>query len=148
MVTIANRDTFFFLHFLKLFYVELEPPSNFALDKKKIRVRRLPTLVTTINIPLEQLDNSGLPAAWLAHQRHLLTGLHSYVQLAKHLYIRPEKCCRFDILWCHWCSGDFEILHEIVRDTKRINLCFSDFRIVSRTISCSFSEESPLHLTH
>ena len=35
------------------------------------------------------------------------------------------------------CSGYFHILHEIVRDTKRISSCFADFRVVSRTISCS-----------
>ena len=29
-------------------------------------------------------------------------------------------------------SGDSEILHEIFRDTTRISLCFSDFRVVSR----------------
>ena len=26
------------------------------------------------------------------------------------------------------CSGDSEILHEIVRDTLQISLCFADFR--------------------
>ena len=41
-------------------------------------------------------------------------------------------------------SGDFEILHEIVRDTTRISSCFSDFLVVSRTITCRISE-SPLH---
>ena len=42
------------------------------------------------------------------------------------------------------CSGDYEILHGIVRDATRISSCFSDFHVVSRTISCSISE-SPLH---
>ena len=37
------------------------------------------------------------------------------------------------------CSGDSEILHEIVRDTSGISSCFSDFRVVSRTISCSIT---------
>ena len=40
-------------------------------------------------------------------------------------------------------SGDSEILHEIVRETRRICSCFSDFRVVSWTISYSISE-SPL----
>ena len=30
------------------------------------------------------------------------------------------------------CSGNSEILHEIVRDTTRISSCFSDFRVASR----------------
>ena len=34
--------------------------------------------------------------------------------------------------------------HEIVCDTTRINSLFSDFRVVSRTISCRISK-SPLH---
>ena len=38
-----------------------------------------------------------------------------------------------------------EILHEIVRDTPRISSFFFNFRVVSRTISCSISE-SQLHL--
>ena len=42
------------------------------------------------------------------------------------------------------CSGDFEILNGFVHDTTRISPCFSDFRFISRTISCS-SSESPLH---
>ena len=42
------------------------------------------------------------------------------------------------------CSVDSEILHETLRDTTRISSCFSDFRVVSRTISCSISE-SLLH---
>ena len=42
------------------------------------------------------------------------------------------------------CVRDFEKLHEIVRDTKRISSCFSDFRIVSRTIQCSILK-FPLH---
>ena len=46
------------------------------------------------------------------------------------------------------CSGDSEILvHEIVRDNTQtqISLCFSNFRVLSRTIWCSISE-STLHL--
>ena len=39
------------------------------------------------------------------------------------------------------CSGDSEILQEIVCDTTRISSCFFDFHVVSRTIS-----ESPIHL--
>ena len=42
------------------------------------------------------------------------------------------------------CSENSDILHEIVRDTTQIRSCFSDFRVVSQTISCSISE-SPLH---
>ena len=42
------------------------------------------------------------------------------------------------------CSVDFDILHEIVRDTIRTSSYFSDFRVVSRTISCNISE-SLLH---
>ena len=41
------------------------------------------------------------------------------------------------------CSGDSEILHEIVRDTTQTSSSFSDFRVVSRTISCSTSEYPP-----
>ena len=33
-------------------------------------------------------------------------------------------------------------LHEIVRNTTQINSFFSDFRVVSRTISCIISEAS------
>ena len=40
------------------------------------------------------------------------------------------------------CSGDSEILYETVRDTTRISSRLSDFRVVSRTISCSISESS------
>ena len=36
------------------------------------------------------------------------------------------------------------MLHEIVRDTTQISSCFSDFRVVSRTIPCSITE-SLLH---
>ena len=42
------------------------------------------------------------------------------------------------------CSGDSEILQEIVRDTTRISSCFSDLHLVLRAISFSISE-SPLH---
>ena len=47
------------------------------------------------------------------------------------------------------CNGDSEILHKIVRDTTRISSCFSEFRVVSRTIWCTYSSisESPLHFT-
>ena len=45
------------------------------------------------------------------------------------------------------CSGDSEILHEIVRDTTRIGSCFSIFCAVSRIISCNISE-SPLHFIY
>ena len=41
-------------------------------------------------------------------------------------------------------SGDSEILHKQVRDTTQISSCFSDFRVVSWTISCRISE-FPLH---
>ena len=43
------------------------------------------------------------------------------------------------------CSGDSEILYDIVRDTPRISSSFFDFRVVSRTILCCISE-SPKHL--
>ena len=43
------------------------------------------------------------------------------------------------------CSGDSLILYEIFHYTTRFSLCFSDFRAVLRTFSCSISE-SPLHL--
>ena len=42
------------------------------------------------------------------------------------------------------CSRNSEVLHIIVHDTKRTSSCFSNFRVVSRTISFSISE-SPLH---
>ena len=42
------------------------------------------------------------------------------------------------------CSGDSEILHGFVHDTTRNSSCFSDFRVVSRTNSCSYAE-SPLY---
>ena len=35
------------------------------------------------------------------------------------------------------CCGDSKILQEIVRETTRTNSCISDFREVSRTISCT-----------
>ena len=38
------------------------------------------------------------------------------------------------------CSGDFEILHKIVCDNTRISSCFSDFRVVLRTISFRISK--------
>ena len=41
------------------------------------------------------------------------------------------------------CSRDSKILHGLVHDTTQISSCFSDFRVVSRTNSCSISE-SPL----
>ena len=41
------------------------------------------------------------------------------------------------------CSEDSQIIHEIVRDTSLICSCFYDFRVVSRTISCSISESPP-----
>ena len=41
------------------------------------------------------------------------------------------------------CSGDSEILHQIVRDTTRKSEKHELIRVVSRTISCSISE-SPL----
>ena len=39
---------------------------------------------------------------------------------------------------------DSEILQEIVRNTTRHNSCFSDFRVVTRTIWCSFSKSFPI----
>ena len=42
------------------------------------------------------------------------------------------------------CSGVSKILQKIFLDTTRISSSFSDFRAVSRTISCSLSE-FPLH---
>ena len=41
------------------------------------------------------------------------------------------------------CSGVSKILQEIFLDTTWISLGFSDFRVVSRTISCSISEFLP-----
>ena len=50
---------------------------------------------------------------------------------------------------------DSDILHEIVRDTTQISSRFSDFRVVSWTISCSISESryssfllNSAHCTH
>ena len=43
------------------------------------------------------------------------------------------------------CRGNSEILHKIFRDTARINLCFFDFHVLFRTISCCISK-SPEHL--
>ena len=43
------------------------------------------------------------------------------------------------------CSGDSEILHKIVCETTQISSWYSDFRVVSRTISCIIWE-SPLHV--
>ena len=44
------------------------------------------------------------------------------------------------------CNEDSELLQEVVRDTTRNSSCFSEFRVVSRTISCSISE-SLLHFS-
>ena len=44
------------------------------------------------------------------------------------------------------CNEDSEILQEVVRDTTRNSSCFSEFCVVSRTISCSISE-SLLHFS-
>ena len=44
-------------------------------------------------------------------------------------------------------SGEIEILNQLVHDTTRISLWFSDFRIVSWTNSYFFSV-SPLHLIY
>ena len=41
-------------------------------------------------------------------------------------------------------SGDFEILHEIVRDTTRKSENHELIRVVSQTIACTISK-SPLH---
>ena len=44
-------------------------------------------------------------------------------------------------------GGDSEILHEIVSETTRISSCFSDFRVVSRTILCGTVSWNPLYST-
>ena len=59
---------------------------------------------------------------------------------------KEKKWYQYTVLQSKQIPGSeyFEILNGFVHDTTRISPCFSDFRFISRTISCS-SSESPLH---
>ena len=78
------------------------------------------------------------------HKYHHYHFRQNFCQLAFHISTSSsalKKPVRKEIT----SRGDSQILHKIVSDTTQISLCFSDFRVFSRIISCSISE-SLLHL--